>query len=225
MESSTIKGLLKDIYQRLVDNYGLQLWWPANGPFEVMVGAILTQSVAWTNAEKAIASLKAAKALSPQRIRNISATELGRIIYPCRYYNSKKLKLKALTDWLGSQYNDNIDALSSVELGTLRQQLLTVYGIGPETSDTILLYALNRSTFIVDTYTRRITYRVGLTPKKNEYDAYQRLYINNLEADVGLFKEYHALLVRLAKDTCRKKPLCRGCCLNDICYFSMEGFF
>ncbi len=225
MESRTIRGLLKDIYHRLANNYGLQLWWPADGSFEVMVGAILSQSVAWTNAEKAMAGLKAANALSPHRIRNIPAIELGRIIYPCGYYNTKTLKLKALADWLGSQYRDNIDALTAVELDSLRQQLLSVYGIGPETSDVILLYALGRSTFVVDAYTRRITYRVGLAPEEDNYDAYRRLYMNNLKADVGLFKEYHALMVRLAKDTCRKKPLCQRCCLTDICWFCMEGLF
>ncbi len=225
MESHTIKKLLNDIYHRLANNYGLQLWWPADEPFEVMVGAILTQSVTWANAEKAIVNLKTAKVLSPHRIRNIPGIELGRIIYPCGYYNNKTLKLKALADWLGSQYRDNIDALSAVELDSLRQQLLSIYGIGPETSDAILLYALDRSTFVIDAYTRRITYRVGLTPGKNDYDGYRQLYMNNLTADIGLFKEYHALLVRLAKDTCRKKPLCRWCCLADICWFCLEGLF
>ncbi|UCG53956.1 MAG: endonuclease [Dehalococcoidia bacterium] len=219
MESHRISGLLEDIYRRLSDTYGLQLWWPADEPFEVMVGAILTQSVAWSNVEKAIVGLKAAKALSPQVMRRITTIELARIIYPCGYFNAKAIRLKALADWLGSQYKDNIGALSAVDFDSLRQQLLSIHGIGPETADSIMLYAINRSAFVIDAYTRRIIYRIGLAPERGSYDGYQRLFTDNLAVDVELFNEYHALLVKLAKDACRKKPLCGRCCLTDICWF------
>jgi len=211
--------LLKNIHQRLADAYGQQYWWPAEEPFEVMVGAILTQSAAWHNVEKAIANLKAAGALSPQVIRRLPVSELAQIIRPCGYYNAKAVKLKALANWLGSQYSDDINRFSAIDLKILRQQLLSVHGIGPETADSILLYAAGKPVFVIDAYTRRIIDRIGLTPVDNSYDSYQRLFTDNLAADAGLFNEYHALLVKLAKDTCRKKPLCRRCCLNDICRF------
>ncbi len=184
-----------------------------------MVGAILTQSAAWSNAEKAITNLKAAGALSPQAIRRLPVSELARIIYPCGYYNAKAVKLKALADWLGNHYSDDIGSLSAVDINNLRQQLLSIHGIGPETADSILLYAAGKPAFVIDAYTRRITSRIGLAPEDNSYNDYQRLFTDNLTADAGLFNEYHALLVKLAKDTCRKTPFCQQCCLNDICRF------
>ena len=217
MESERIRQLLKSIHRRLTSAYGLQFWWPAEEPFEVMVGAILTQSAAWSNAEKAITNLKAAWALSPQAIRRLPVSELARIIYPCGYYNAKAVKLKALADWLGNHYSDDIGSLSAVDINNLRQQLLPIHGIGPETADSILLYAVGKPAFVIDAYTRRITSRIGLAPEDNSYNGYQRLFTDNLTADAGLFNEYHALLVKLAKDTCRKTPFCQQCCLNDIC--------
>ena len=188
-----------------------------------MVGAILTQSAAWSNAEKAIASLKAAGVLSPQAIKRLPVSELARIIYPCGYYNAKAVKIKALADWLGSHYSDDIGRLVAVDINILREQLLSIHGIGPETADSILLYAVGKPAFVIDAYTRRIIDRIGLAPEDNSYDSYQRLFTDNLAADTGLFNEYHALLVKLAKDACRKKPLCRRCCLNDICRFYKSG--
>ena len=188
-----------------------------------MVGAILTQSAAWSNAEKAIASLKAAGVLSPQAIKRLPVSELARIIYPCGYYNAKAVKIKALADWLGSHYSDDIGRLVAVDINILREQLLSIHGIGPETADSILLYAVGKPAFVIDAYTRRIIDRIGLAPEDNSYDSYQRLFTDNLAADTGLFNEYHALLVKLAKDACRKKPLCRRRCLNDICRFYKSG--
>jgi len=210
---------MKNIYQRLADVYGPQYWWPAEEPFEVMVGAILTQSAAWRNVEKAIAILKTAGALSPQAIIRLPVSELAQIIRPCGYYNAKAVKLKALANWLESQYSDDINRFSAVDLKILRRQLLSIHGIGPETADSILLYAAGKPAFVIDAYTRRIINRLGIALEDNSYDSYQRLFTDNLAADAGLFNEYHALLVKLAKDTCRKKPLCRRCCLNDICRF------
>ena len=219
MEPQKIGQLLKSIHQRLAGAYGLQYWWPAEEPFEVMVGAILTQSAAWRNVEKAIYNLKAAGALSPQVVKRLPVSELAQIIRPCGYYNAKAVKLKALANWLGYQYSDDISSLFPVDVKILRKQLLSIHGIGPETADSILLYAVGKPVFVIDAYTRRIIDRIGLAPKDVSYDGYQRLFMDNLVADVGLFNEYHALLIKLAKDVCRKEPLCRRCCLSDICNF------
>lgn len=220
MESGRINHILGIIHQRLTDTYGFQHWWPAEEPFEVMVGAILTQSVAWHNAEKAINNLKRAKVLSPQATRHLAVSELAKIIHPCGYYNNKALRLKALAKWLGHQYDDDIKKLITVNISSLRQQLLSIRGVGQETADSILLYAVDKPTFVIDAYTRRIIDRLGLTPDDNNYAGYQSLFMDNLAADVWLFNEYHALLVKLAQNACNKKPLCRRCCLIDICWFN-----
>ena len=202
--------------------YGPQHWWPAQEPFEVIVGAILTQSAAWGNVEKAIANLKAAKALSPNTLRQLSLYEVATIIRPCGYYNAKALKLKSFAHWLGEYYNDNLSELFANNIDPLRQQLLSIHGIGQETADSIILYAANKPIFVIDAYTRRIINRIGLAPDSNSYTAYQALFMDNLPTDARLFNEYHALLVRLAKDVCRKSPLCQQCCLNNLCHFYLQ---
>ena len=199
--------------------YGPQYWWPAQEPFEVIVGAILTQSAAWRNVEKAIANLKAAKALSPEALRRLGLSEVATLIYPCGYYNAKALKLKSLASWLGKYYDDNLNKLFICNTDHLRQQLLSIHGIGQETADSIILYAAHKSVFVIDAYTRRVISRIGLAPASNSYIAYQALFMDNLPGDAGLFNEYHALLVCLAKDVCRRRPLCQQCCLNSICRF------
>jgi len=219
MESRRIGQLLKNIYQRLANAYGQQYWWPADEPFEVMVGAILTQSASWRNAEMAITNLKKAGALSSRAIRRLSTPELAQIIRPCGYFNAKAVKLKALVEWLGEQYSDDISSLFSADVKILRKQLLAIHGIGPETADSILLYVVGKPVFVIDAYTRRIINRLGIAIEEESYDSYQRLFKDNLEADTGLFNEYHALLVKLAKDACLIKPICRHCCLKDICRF------
>ena len=212
---------LQGIYQLLTKAYGPQHWWPAEEPFEVMVGAILTQSAAWRNVEKAIINLKAAKALSPLALRQIELSELAVLIHPCGYYNTKARKLKALVAWFGECYDDDLRKLSTTETERLRQQLLSVWGIGEETADSIILYAANQPVFVTDAYTRRIIDRIGVRPEGNSYSAYQSLFMDNLAADVRLFNEYHALLVCLGKNVCRKRPLCWQCCLRDICSSSI----
>ncbi|MFC2010873.1 endonuclease III domain-containing protein [Chloroflexota bacterium] len=219
MDNQAISQVLQNIYNRLKGCYGPQHWWPAESPFEVMVGAILTQSAAWINVAKAIDNLKAAKALSPQELRRLSLSELANLIHPCGYYNSKAHKLKSLVQWLGEYYNDNLNKLFANSTGQLRQQLLSVYGIGQETADSIILYAANKPIFVIDAYTRRIINRLGMTPDSNSYTDYQTLFMDNLPTDAGLFNEYHALLVCLGKNTCRKRPLCQQCCLQNICHF------
>lgn len=197
--------------------YGPQYWWPAQEPFEIIVGAILTQSAAWGNVEKAIANLKSAKALSPEALRRLTLPEVARLIHPCGYYNAKALKLKSFAHWLGEYYDDNLGKLFANDTDHLRQQLLAIHGIGQETADSIILYAANKPIFVIDTYTRRIINRIGLAPDSNSYTAYQTLFMDNLPTYARLFNEYHALLVCLAKNVCRNRPLCQQCCLNNIC--------
>ena len=183
----------------------------------MIVGAILTQSAAWSNVEKAIANLKAARALSPTALRQLPLSELAAIIRPCGYYNAKALKLKSLAHWLGERYDDNLDKLLANDIDHLRQQLLSIHGIGQETADSIILYAANKPIFVIDAYTRRIINRIGLAPENNSYTAYQALFMDNLPGDSELFKEYHALLVCLAKKACCSRPFCQQCCLKNIC--------
>ena len=210
---------LADIYRRLLGRFGPQHWWPADEPFEVIVGAILTQSAAWGNVEKAIENLRGAGALSPQALRQLPKAKLAALVYPCGYYNAKALKLRALADWLGNHYQDDLDRLFALDAAELRRQLLSVHGIGPETADSIVLYAAGKPVFVIDAYTRRIFSRLGLAPNKDSYSAYQKFFEDNLPQDVKLFNEYHALLVCLGKNVCRRQPLCGECPLNDVCQF------
>jgi endonuclease-3 related protein len=220
MDDQSLARALTGIYRRLFSRFGPQHWWPAEEPFEVIVGAILTQSAAWTNVEKAIINLKKAGVLSAAELRRISAPRLARLIRPCGYYNAKALKLKSFAFWLGNHYSDDLDSLFASNTDDLRQQLLSVHGIGPETADSILLYAAVRPVFVVDAYTRRIFGRIGLIPEKDSYAGCQAFFMDNLPADTALFNEYHALLVRLGKEACRRRPLCAGCCLSDMCKFA-----
>lgn len=211
------KSLLEEIYRRLFDRYGPQHWWPGETPFEVMVGAVLTQSAAWTNVEKAIANLKSAGLMSPGALRERIPEEIAPLIRPAVYYNVKARKLKALVEYIGTACNDSLDKLFERNAERLRRELLDVWGIGEETADSILLYAANKPVFVIDAYTRRIIDRIGIGPENETYSGYQALFTNNLPAEVKLFNEYHALLVRLGKETCRRKPLCPACPLTDIC--------
>jgi endonuclease-3 related protein len=213
---STGKELL-NIYRRLLAHYGPQHWWPAEEPFEVIVGAILTQSAAWGNVEKAIANLRSANALSPKALRQLSTPRLAKLVRPCGYYNAKALKLKSFAYWLGNHHDDNLDRLFASSVDDLRQQLLSIQGIGQETADSIILYAASKPIFVVDAYTRRIISRIGLAPDKNSYADYQALFMGNLSPDAALFNEYHALLVCLGKKVCRPHPLCPQCCLSELC--------
>ena len=208
---------LLDVYQRLHQRYGPQHWWPGDGPFETIVGAILTQNTAWRNVERAMANLKAADALSAPRLRDLSDEELGGLIRPSGYFNTKAKKLKAFAQVLGQRHNDDLGHLFAQDIPTLRRELLSIYGIGEETADDIILYAASMPSFVIDAYTRRIVLRLDLTPERRDYTAFQTLFQDNLPKDVLLFNEYHALLDRHAKETCRKEPLCQRCCLLSLC--------
>ncbi len=220
MDSQAIGQALLNIYRRLLAHYGSQHWWPAQEPLEAIVVAILTQSAAWGNVEKAIANLRAAKALSPRALQDLPISRLATLVHPCGYYNAKALKLRSFAYWLGNHYDDDLDRLFASNIDDLRQQLLSVQGIGQETADSIILYAANKPIFVIDAYTRRIINRIGLAPDKNSYVAYQTLFMSHLPPDAELFNEYHALLVCLGKKVCRPRPLCPQCCLNNLCHFS-----
>ncbi|MBI2860926.1 MAG: endonuclease [Chloroflexi bacterium] len=216
-ETGATSRALQDIYCRLFACYGPQHWWPADEPFEVMVGAILTQSTSWTNVEKAITSLKSAGALSPRALRQLPQDEVARLIHSCGYHNVKARRLKSFVQWLGEVCGDDLDRLFAARADELRKQLLSVYGVGEETADSILLYAGGKPVFVIDAYTRRITSRVGLSTSDAGYGALQSLFTDNLPADAALFNEYHALLVRLGKEVCRPGPVCQRCCLGEVC--------
>jgi endonuclease-3 related protein len=219
MDEQSVGPALLNIYRRLLAHFGPQHWWPAEEPFEVIVGAILTQSAAWGNVEKAVANLRVAKALSPRTLRHFSLSKLAKLVHPCGYYNAKALKLKSFAFWLGNHYDDDLDRLFANNTDDLRQQLLSIHGIGRETADSILLYAANKPIFVIDAYSRRIINRIGLAPEKDSYAAYQAWFTEHLPPDAELFNEYHALLVCQGKNICRRRPLCSQCCLSDMCQF------
>ena len=214
-------NIIVDIFRQLFACFGPQHWWPGDTPFEVMVGAILTQSASWHNVELAIESLKQVGSLSPKALRQIPMADLAGHIHSSGYYNAKAKKLKAMVKWLGG-YEDDLERAFAGELDDKRNELLGIHGIGPETADSILLYAGGKPVFVIDAYTRRIIERIGIAPQKDSYDAFQRLFTSNLEQDARIFNEYHALLVKLGKDVCRKKPLCQVCCLKEMCSYGRE---
>ncbi len=212
-----MRAKLTDVYKKLYKRYGPRHWWPAESRFEVMIGAILVQNTSWSNVEKAVRKLSDAGVLSPQGLREIEQDALAQLIYSSGYYNTKARKLKAFVDWLDEHFDDDIDAMMVEDPMSLRKELLAVHGIGEETADDILLYALDMPIFVVDTYTKRLLFRLGLAPEMGKYSMYQEIYTKNLRADVPLFNEYHALIVTHAANVCKKEPVCKGCCLFDIC--------
>lgn len=204
-----------EVFVKLYEAYGEQNWWPAETRFEVMVGAILTQNTNWENVEKAIAALRENNALEAEAIAASKQEKIAGWIRPSGYYNQKAEYLKHFSGWyLGK---GGYKGLAEIETGDLRQQLLALKGIGKETADSILLYAFARPVFVVDAYTRRLMHRLGLMTGYESYDELSHIIQISLDADVELFNEYHALIVRHAKTFCRKKPLCQGCPLQQMC--------
>ena len=217
MDSRRMKrcGLL-GVYKRLYNFFGPQRWWPAGTRFEVIVGAILTQNTSWANVKKAVHNLKKAGALSFRSLEDMPGRRLARLIRPSGYYNIKARRLKNFIDYLSSSYGGSIKAASGRDTGILRKELLSVNGVGPETCDSILLYAMEKPVFVVDAYTRRIFSRHGLIKSGADYREIQRLFEDCLPQDVRMFNEYHALIVRLGKEMCKKVPLCKKCPLKDV---------
>jgi endonuclease III related protein len=204
-------------YARLLDAYGPQHWWPAESPFEVCIGAILTQSTSWANVELAIGNLKGAGILSPEGIREANARRLARLIRPSLYYNVKARKLKEFVKFLDEGCGGDVDGMRQAGTQEMRERLLGVWGLGPETVDSILLYALEKPTFVADAYTRRVFSRLGLAAPDASYDELKALFEGCLPPDVGLYNEYHALIVQHGKTFCKSKPACDGCCLKKAC--------
>lgn len=211
------KELLTKYYAALSAHFGEQRWWPANSRFEVIVGAILTQNTNWVNVEKAIANLKKAALLTPGAMWAVEKEKLAQEIRPAGYFNVKAKRLKNFLDLLFNSYAGSLTKFLKKEVLELRDELLSVNGIGPETADSILLYAANNPAFVVDAYTKRIFTRHRLTKKDVEYHELQKLFTRNLEADSVLYNEYHALIVMTGKEFCKtKEPLCAKCPLGEF---------
>ncbi len=209
-------AILMEIFQRLYKAYGPRHWWPGETSFEVMVGAILTQNTSWRNVEKAIQKLKGKVVLNPEGINRLKRSELARLIKPSGYYRIKTDRLKSFIDFLFEEYNGNIKKMGREGLGELREKLLRVKGIGPETADSILLYGLKKPIFVIDAYTRRILSRHGVISEKASYKEVQKIFMDYLPLDEKLFNEYHALLVHLGKTVCKKIPRCGLCPLEGF---------
>ena len=219
-----LKKRLSLLYERLFTHFGPQHWWPGNTPFEVAIGAILTQNTNWQNVERAINNLKSARALSAEAIRRMPEEELAELVRPSGYFRQKAGRLKIFVDFLYNHYSGGIAAMKKDELGLLREKLLSVKGIGPETADSIILYAVEKPVFVVDAYTRRVLLRHGLiNEQKSGYHEIQDLFHENLQADKRMYNEYHALFVRVCKEFCRKKPLCDGCPLQGCQNFERKS--
>jgi endonuclease-3 related protein len=209
-------GLLR-YYEAMSEALGPMHWWPAKTPFEVIVGAILTQSTAWANVERAIANLRPARMLTPAAILRARTSQLAERIRPSGYFRQKAKKLKAFARFLESRYAGSLARMFRTPTTVLREELLSVHGIGPETADSILLYAGNHPVFVVDAYTHRIFGRHGVTTGKPDYEGVRSLFEGSLPPNPELFNEFHALIVNTGKNWCRKSaPRCEGCPLRSL---------
>jgi len=211
--------MIWEVYQKLLTTYGKQYWWPAETPFEVCIGAILTQNTNWQNVEKAIQNLKKHGITTPEKILTTPTHKLQLLIKPAGFYKQKSQYLKNLSAFL--LQNKNIENLKKENTETLRKKLLKVKGIGKETADSILLYALDKEIFVIDAYTKRLFHRLKITKKENEnYDKLRQLVEKSFKehnATLEDYKEFHALIVKHCKEKCRKKPTCENCSLENLC--------
>lgn len=211
-------ALLMQIYQAMFDKLGPRNWWPAETPFEVIIGAILTQSVSWGNVEKAIENLKKQGLLNPHQLVLADDEVLEEAVRPTRYYKQKALRLKAFCTMLVEEYGGDLDLLFALDLPVLRRRLLQIKGIGPETADSIILYAAEKPIFVVDAYTRRIFSRLGIFPEDIDYQSMQDFFMKHLPPDVELYNEYHALIDGVGNRYCAaQKPKCGECPLHELC--------
>lgn len=213
------KNLL-EIYGILFEKFGEQHWWPAETEFEVIVGAILTQASAWKNVEIAIERLKSEKILNPAGIKNVEQNRLKKLIRSAGYYNAKSRKLKEFVNFLYEHYNGDLNLLLKQPKDKLRKELLSIWGIGYETADSIILYAAHKPSFVVDAYTRRIFSRFGIINDGISYENLKKFFEDNLPENLKIYNELHALIVDLGKNYCMTKPLCRECPLAYTCKFN-----
>jgi endonuclease-3 related protein len=208
---------LLEAYERMLRAFGPQHWWPGESPFEVMVGAVLVQNTAWRNVERAMANLRDAGVVTPHGMHALSPEELADLIRPAGYFQVKARRLRSLLKFVVEEYGGSLEAMFQVDLATLREQLLALHGIGPETADAILLYAGGLPTFVVDTYAHRILARHGWIGYEADYHEIKEYFEAGLPADAPLYNEYHALLVRVGKDYCKRSgPRCDECPLADL---------
>ena len=204
--------LLLNIYKLLYNRFGPRRWWPGDTRLEIIIGAILTQNTAWGNVEKAIANLKKKNLLGVKKLSRISEKRLSVLIRPAGYYNIKAQRIKNFLAFLNNAYSGSIDKMFRTQTSRLRNELLGIKGTGPETADSILLYAGERPVFVVDAYTKRIFSRHGFIKADADYDEIQDFFVKNLPIDAKLFNEFHALIVELGKNLCKStKPLCDNC--------------
>jgi len=215
MSDSTRQQLLA-FYDTLLDHFGRQNWWPGQTPFEVMVGAILTQNTNWQNVAKAIANLKQADLLDPHRLAQLDHERLAALIKPAGYFNIKAQRLHNFLTWFIDRFNGDVESAKQLDTESLRAELLSINGVGRETADSILLYGLGKLIFVVDTYTCRVLWRHHLLDESMEYDYVQELFTDALPADLIMYNEYHALLVALGKTYCRVRPNCSACPLRKF---------
>jgi endonuclease-3 related protein len=212
----TKKEYLTEIYNILFTHFGPRQWWPGDSPFEIAVGAILTQNTNWTNVEKAIDNLKRAKVLRAGALHTLHIKKLASLIKPSGYFNVKAKRLKSFLKYLAHHHKSSMASMKAEDMTMLRKELLEINGIGPETADSILLYALEKPAFVIDAYTKRVLTRHGIATEKADYHQLQELFHKNLPRDVQLFNEYHALFVMVGKDYCKPKPRCNGCPLEAM---------
>lgn len=212
--SGSNRELLMVWHRAMQARFGHRNWWPADSPFEVCVGAVLTQNTAWKNVVKAITNLKAESALDPFRIYEMEQPRLAELVRPSGYYNIKAARLKNFIRHLVEEHGGDLDALFLLPVTTLRKELLSINGIGKETADSIILYAAHKPIFVVDAYTKRVLERHGLLPQRNDYDSIQDFFQTNLSCDTELFNDFHAQFVAVGHHYCKKSPLCEQCPLG-----------
>ena len=205
------------IYRRLRARFGHAGWWPGDSPFEVCVGAILVQNTAWANVERTLDGLRRRRLLSFRALHRLTVARLGPLLRSSGTFRVKARRLRAFLDFLASEYNGRVEAMRSEEPTLVRRKLLAVSGIGPETADSIALYAAGHPAFVVDAYTRRVFTRLGLLRGRESYAEVQRFFEERLPRDPALYNDYHAQIVRLGKDVCRTRPRCAECPLDDVC--------
>jgi len=209
---------LLEIYQRLFDHFGPQHWWPADSPLEIALGAILTQNTNWNNVEKALNNLKRAKALSIARLVTLPTQELQELIRPSGFFRQKAVRIKLFLRHINLHHDGELSSLLNQDLPRARSELLGLTGIGPETADSILLYAGKQPSFVIDAYTVRLLQRLGMIEQNPSYAALYQAFMATLPADAGLFNEFHALIVRACKSCCHKRsPRCLDCPLCPLC--------
>ena len=215
--SKESKEILYSIYQKLYRAFGPQHWWPGDTPFEIAIGTILTQNTNWTNVEKAIQNLKRENALSVRALHTMPVKVLAELIRPSGYFNIKAKRLKSFIAFLENDYHGSMKIMRNMDIVSLRKKLLSIHGIGSETADSILLYALDKPVFVIDAYTKRVLSRHGIMDYKDSYDTFQELFHSTLKKDIQMFNEYHALFVRVGKMFCkRQKSLCDTCPLHSL---------